>query len=190
MFRHALSFDYCAQLLHNATPHCLKGLVARENLRAETAPEGTYIATVPIHLMHRLETIFPLGAMRAFATELYLKCLIVINKLPIPRTHELVELFNALPSEDRQRLNDLFDEQAAADEAFQIMQAELDKKISLAFSLREMNKTFETWRYAYESPFETSLVGHPWAAAGLRILELRPEFSAIAEGFGQPPSFP
>lgn len=188
MFRHALCFDYCGQMLDNATPRLLRDLASREKLKIESRPDQTLVVTLPINLMHKVETVFPLGALRAFTTELYLKCLIVLNKTLVPRTHELVSLFAKLPLRQQKRMNELYDARAASDGAFQEMQASLpNQKLTLAFALKEMNKTFETWRYAYESPFETSLLGNPWEAAGRLILELRPDFSSIAGEIGIPP---
>jgi hypothetical protein len=47
--------------------------------------------------------------LSAFASELYLKCLLCLETGKIPQTHNLKTLFDALSPETRQRLQELWD---------------------------------------------------------------------------------
>jgi hypothetical protein len=108
-----------------------------------------------------------------------------------PQKHELLYLFGQLEPAQQSRMEELYNLQAQSDRAFTDLQAsEPGTPFTLVYALTEMNKTFETWRYAYELPYETSLLGHPWKAAGRLILEIKPQWVAIAARLDIPPTFP
>jgi hypothetical protein len=56
-------------------------------------------------------------------------------------------------------------------------------------ALAAMNRTFQTWRYAYELDWKKSVFGHPWIAAGRLVLEIKPDWVPIAASLGTPATF-
>jgi hypothetical protein len=65
----------------------------------------------------------PAMVLSAFASELYLKCLLCIEKGSAPEEHNLKKLFNGLQLETRRRLEDLWDEDIRRPERMKVIDA-------------------------------------------------------------------
>lgn len=208
IFRQALNFDYSGQLLSNATGSLLmarvaSGEFANSPISAPTEAqtpgglliplpkrEPTNCVTVPPQALFGLPTLIPTLVLQAFATELYLKCILVLNTGDAPHVHQLVQLYQQLTPTQKTRVEELYNAECQSDLAFQGMQGtEPTTTFTLVYALQEMNRAFEAWRYAYESVPEKSFLGHPWIAAARLILELRPDWLPIVAALGVPPSF-
>ena len=210
IFRQALCFDYSGQLLSNATApslaaHAASGelaAVARTRPTETQTPGGIFLppiadktstscVTVQPGMLFRLPTVIPMIVIQSFATELYLKCILVLNGAKGPRGHELVRLYEQITADQQSRMEEYFTMQCEGDAAFLDMKrAEHTERFTLTDALRDMNRAFEVWRYAYESPGpQSGAWGHPWIAAGRLILELRPDWQLIAANFPTPPTF-
>jgi HEPN domain-containing protein len=51
--------------------------------------------------------VAPTLVLSAFASELYLKCLLCLNAFAVPTTHNLKNLFGRLPRKDRRRIEEM-----------------------------------------------------------------------------------
>mgnify|MGYP001578310399 FL=1 len=86
------------------------------------------------------QRIFPVRAVvvtSAFAIELYLKCLLLLTAGAIPKSHKLVDLYDALPNEVKH----------LAREKYHVI---APKEGELRDALLEHNETFVEWRYIFE----------------------------------------
>jgi hypothetical protein len=191
IFRQALNFDYCASILTNATAIALKDRAKSLGNWPSLMPDGeTYCVTVPMGEVFSVPPLIPTLVLQSFATELYLKCLLVVSTGTAPHGHKLEVLYGQLSVPLQTRMSAIYDEEAANDDAFQqLKEAEPTKDFGLLFALQEMNNSFEKWRYAYEVIPPKSFLGRPWVAAAKLILGLRPEWVPLLAPLGTPPTF-
>ena len=207
IFRLAVCFDFSGAMLCNYTGVYINKLAKSGQFSFTETTEREPIQTsggillpvdqsttmnvlVPKESVAQTPTAAPMFVVQAFATELYLKCLLVLDGA-VPWGHELYTLFGELKPDRKIRIEHFYKEHNDADVAFfDAQQAQPDVIFSLEFSLREMNKAFEKWRYAYESPGpQNSFLGQPWLAVRSAILEIKPEWDAIGVALGSPPTF-
>jgi HEPN domain-containing protein len=95
----------------------------------------------------------PICVLSAFASELYLKCLVCDETGKMARGHHLHDLFRKLSSPTQRLLERLWDQQNATREAIlRKIDAQNEKPIprDLRSCLKAGNKSFEQIRYAYE----------------------------------------
>jgi hypothetical protein len=208
IFRLAASFEYSGRILASAVKVTLEYLARSCQLPFEmppgtpesqtpggilipaTDPPPVVTVSIPKDKLSQVPTVAPWIVIQAFATELFIKCLHAVDGREV-RGHSLVALFGNLSDERKNRINAIYDEIAKSDEAFAEMQrAEPTDKLTLAFSLQEMDRAFEIWRYAYESPGPVNcFLGEPWKAVKRTILELKPEWQIVVDNLGSPPTF-
>jgi hypothetical protein len=121
------------------------------------------------------------GAIAAFALELYLKCLLVIehNAAP-PEEHNPKELFRLLRRQTKQSLRRQHNEWAPKQQAFQNLKKHIpDWEFDLDSLLEQAQDAFTQLRYSYEGLREGmgfSLNGFTWFVRN-RILKLHPEWA-------------
>lgn len=119
--------------------------------------------------------VIPAIVCSAFAAELFMKCLVLVERGAAPRGHQLRTLFSRLAPASRAAVSKRFDELIVANPTAQAMKAQFpDVPLAIDDVLDTVDRVFEQWRYAYE--------GHAGSAYGLselaqavreRILELR-----------------
>jgi hypothetical protein len=139
--------------------------------------------TIPQSMIDRNPMLIPMVVNQAFATELFLKCLLIRDGVPSPRGHELIVLFRQLRPDRQARAEEFYQAECERDGAFQsIQQSEPGKTFDLVWSLTDLNRAFERWRYAYEKLPDNSVLGKPWEAFGRLALELEPSWvSEVAD---------
>jgi hypothetical protein len=206
MFRQAACFEYAGHLLLRETANWFQSFAERAMAALRTGPPALLASgevfvpptelpqatvTLPAAMISRIPTLAPTIVIQSFATELYLKSLIV-NDGGDPWGHEVLDLFQQLAPARRARMEQFYDEECKADGAFIDMQrSEPNVTFSLTWSLTEMNHAFKTWRYAHESPGpQNSFLGRPWIAARRLALELQPSWAAEVMDLGTPATFP
>jgi hypothetical protein len=119
----------------------------------------------------------------AFALELYFKCLLAIDGIPIPPEHDLKKLFNKLSPEHKERIKHL--SEPYMDDVRVWLKEEHQKlgkpvpTVDFNFVLRASKNAFEVARYLYETGLPG---GKGWIADSIiegargRILELHPDW--------------
>ena len=126
-----------------------------------------------------IRLMLPHVVLTSFSSELYLKCMILIETGNVPSGHDLAKLFDQLKDGTKQIIENEWNAETAKQSAVEVDRRARNLKDTLA---KEAN-AFVTWRYAYE-PGELcgfSLWNLP-AILHKHILAIRPEL--------QPPSPP
>jgi hypothetical protein len=77
--------------------------------------------------------ILPYITNMSFSLELYLKCLLEIENINKPRTHEIAILYNKLSNNIKSKVSDNVPQYRKFED-----------------SLKEISNAFEEWRYSYE----------------------------------------
>jgi hypothetical protein len=147
-------------------------------------------------------TNMPSIVLSALSLELYLKCLVAIERGgDYPYDHEIVNLFNLVSTPRQKRIKDLFDEEFNRNPIMVYMREQvankngstLDKKdLTLKGLLEGANNAFIEWRYAFEGVTRMSGVStQPVRDAVARtILEIKPEWEKMEIGFQSSPTSP
>jgi hypothetical protein len=207
ILRQAACFEFTSDLLSNATatwnnrlfatafellkagptPHTPDGKVFK---LPDTLPEFASIE-MSKEMLFRNPTLAPSIVVQAFATELYLKCMLARGGGSIPQLHELLALFQKLSPAQQTRIEKLYEEDCGTDALMQrLSQTDFaGKKFTMTQALTEMNTAFIQWRYAYEQPGPgNDVVGRPWVAIRTHILELEPEWVTEVADLGIRPT--
>ena len=122
---------------------------------------------------------YAFGVNAALATELYLKCLLLIECEQFPRKHDLKFLFGQLPRETQKRLRKRHDQTNRGDKNLALLRKHGAVKDTDLDALLESGKdVFEQFRYPYEPRAKDVLFGLSGLATCVRdyILALRPEW--------------
>jgi hypothetical protein len=99
----------------------------------------------------------PAMVLSAFASELYLKCLLCIETDKVPEDHNLLRLFEGLKVSTRHELDDLWDtdirrpEKQAAIEKLRALPDGDDIRLDLRYALERGADGFIELRYFYET---------------------------------------
>ena len=117
------------------------------------------------------QAVFPLRSTvvtAAFSVELYLKCLLLLTAGSIPRSHKLVDLHDALPSDTKGLVKAKYVE-VAPDSG------------ELRDILLEHNATFVEWRYLFEKQSGSFTLNYqPLRNVGIAfyeaVISLRPDW--------------
>ena len=115
--------------------------------------------------------VFPLRSTvvtAAFSVELYLKCLLRLTAGTIPKSHKLVDLHDALPTDTKDLVKAQYGQVAPKSGGFRDV-------------LLEHNATFVEWRYLFEKQSETFALDYqPLRNAAVALYEaiitLRPDW--------------
>jgi hypothetical protein len=120
---------------------------------------------------------FAFGVNAALATELYLKCLLLIECGQIPKIHNLKSLFGQLPRKTRQVIRKQHDKAVHEDRAL-VPFAKQGIKFDLDTLLQRGQDVFELFRYPYEPRAKDTFFGLSGLANCVRqhILSLHPEW--------------
>ena len=117
------------------------------------------------------QAVFPLRTTvvsSAFSVELYLKCLLLLTIGTVPKSHKLLDLYDALPTDTK-------------DVAQAKYYAVAPRSSQLRDVLAEHNGTFVEWRYLFEKqdkPFSLDWLSLRDAATALHeaTLSLQPDW--------------
>lgn len=123
---------------------------------------------------------FAFGVNAALATELYLKCLLLIECGQFPRVHDLKRLFSQLRRGTQQRLRKMHDQANREDPNLVTLQRHgVIGKSDLHTLLEKGKDVFEQFRYPYEPRSKDVLFGLSGLALCARqyILSLHPEWA-------------
>lgn len=173
MFKHAAVFEFVALFLSD---YSIKKLNA--------APPGVGVAIPDAARI----------VNSALSLELYLKCLLSIEKGDYDFEHELVKLFNAISPARQLRIKELFVEEFnRIPHLVYLRQVATDKKeYEFDRILERANHAFVEWRYAFEG-LESGVQynGQPVRNAVRRvILEIKPDWIKILESLDTRPTYP
>ena len=120
----------------------------------------------------------------AFCCELFLKCLLAVRSNEHPREHKLNILFNALPSQDQDSVEQHYKRLSAGDTKHgNAGEKSPSKSNELRDFLADGADVFELIRYWYESPFPDRRgdFHYPILAIRATILEIRPDWKLQSE---------
>lgn len=137
-------------------PKNRKMIKSHDPRRIFNVAESFRIATLDLaerFSKHDLKCIIPYSVNLAFALELFLKCLITIEKGETPEGHKTEVLFSELSERSKKRTIDYFEN--PSDEARRIrdaMENFRNTKIRFEEALARGNDTFRNNRYLYEHP--------------------------------------
>jgi HEPN domain-containing protein len=120
---------------------------------------------------------FAFGVNAALATELYLKCLLLIEGGQFPKSHNLKLLFGQLKRDTRQILKKKHDEIVRQDQRLEVF-VKGGINLDLDYLLEKGQDVFEQFRYPYEPNTKDVFFGLTGLVACVRgyILSLRPEW--------------
>jgi hypothetical protein len=125
----------------------------------------------------------PTMVLSAFASELYLKCLLILETGETPEdSHLLHVLYRRLSNKRRRRIEEMWD--ADARPKLENLARMLGVPTDLPNALFRCSKAFEQLRYAYESKFNnvTYYIGDfPWVLMRA-IVEIKPEWTPQEPG--------
>lgn len=119
----------------------------------------------------------PLVGCRAFATECYLKCLLTMDQIKFPYTHNLRDLFYLLPVGRRQKLG----KEWASWVKGRLPKTSQDAPVgwksprTLGIALQQSARAFEQFRYQSTDVGGWSLMIFPWMVRDT-IIEERPHW--------------
>ncbi len=137
--------------------------------RIRAIPEETHADSFP----NELGQLVACATNLAFAIELYLKALLTLSDLPVPQTHDLRALYDAIPQPVRAVVEDVYDTKAPEQvrqlhghASFTLAKGPLEKPVwddhtrvraALPDLLARSKDLFQSWRYVFEfSPHEDS----------------------------------
>jgi hypothetical protein len=125
----------------------------------------------------KLYLTFAFGVNAALATELYLKCLLLVECGQFPKVHNLKLLFGQLRTSTRQVLKKKHDDLVRADQRLERF-VKQGMKLDLDSLLEKGQDIFEQFRYPYEVNLKEVFFGLTGLLASVRdyILSIRPEW--------------
>jgi len=174
IFRQAVYFEYATNLLQRENSDAVRNAIETK------APNFLMPAFVPS------------AALIPFSLELYLKCLLEIDKCTFkkPKGHELVYLFGCTRPDRQVRVRQLYQNEVDNDPASAILIAETNEPDAFSFDrvLQGADTAFVHWRYHHEktagSPSHGGFgSGRIRDAVRDTILEIHPDWRAVREAF-------
>jgi hypothetical protein len=133
----------------------------------------------------------PSLVLSAFASELYMKCLLCLEGRDIPPSHNLKKLFGRLPGRLQRRLDAMWiDYVPTRAEMFEYARKHFNYTAAtdLRSALADGGTGFEDMRYVYEGPTNTKffLADLPKLLRAL-ILEQKPDWQGLGPTYGPLP---
>ncbi|MFP5468765.1 MAG: HEPN domain-containing protein [Alphaproteobacteria bacterium] len=116
----------------------------------------------------------------SFSSELYLKCIIIIESGDSPHGHDLEKLFNQLKNETKNIIEtrwnaERFQQWAILDEVDRLAGGPVNAR-TLRVALAREGKSFESWRYAHEpGKLPNFSLGSLPTILNAHILDIKPE---------------
>jgi HEPN domain-containing protein len=102
------------------------------------------------------DMLFPFATNSAHAAELFMKCLMHLDGVSVPKTHSLKELFRNLQKTHREWIRIHFEEEVKKKPYISKVEAfEPEFKFELDKVLEATDNSFEEWRYIFEERDET-----------------------------------
>ncbi len=125
-------------------------------------------------------TMMPAMVMSAFASELFLKCLLLLEGQTPPDLHHLGSLYKRLHNKRKARIAQLWDAEVAA-HANQFAENERRLGVSIPRDLKtalfDCGDAFEGLRYIYEDPLRVKFyIIHFAPILHRAVLEVRPDW--------------
>jgi hypothetical protein len=137
--------------------------------------------------------VAPALVVSAFASELYIKCLLCLHGLPVPPTHNLKNLFSRLPGKIQKTLEKKWDAYVPTRaEMFEHARTHLNYTgaTNLRSAIADGATAFDEIRYAYEgTPSSKFFLADLPSLLRSLILELKPEWHNLGPGVGPVPTF-
>src|SRR5579859_7823968 len=97
------------------------------------------------------ELNYPLATNAAFAAELFMKCLLYLDAVIVPKTHSLKNVFCKLNKTHREQITNLFKEEVKKKPHISKLEAfEPNFKFEIDNVLEATANAFEEWRYIFE----------------------------------------
>jgi hypothetical protein len=96
----------------------------------------------------------PMAILSAFATEIYLKCLLLLETGSFQSGHDLRTLFDALDNQTKTEVRTRFDAHASSDGLFEKLRRDRGWSMDFDWCLDSSRKAFNKFRYLYETPLE------------------------------------
>jgi hypothetical protein len=119
----------------------------------------------------------PSMVLSAFAIELFLKCLLLLEGKEVDRIHTLNVLFRRLSHKQKRRIEEAWDKEARPKVDMLSKRFDLGHPSDLPNALVRCGRAFEHMRYAYEDPDrQVFYLGDLTPILWHIILELRPEW--------------
>jgi hypothetical protein len=135
------------------------------HVRQRSNPKAAFMAT-------------PSMALSAFAIELFLKCLLLLEGKEIDRIHTLNVLFRRLSHKQKRRIEEVWDKEARPKVDTLRRQFGYSHPSDLPNALVTCARAFEHMRYGYEDPDrQVFYLGELSTILWRTILELRPEWA-------------
>jgi hypothetical protein len=154
-----------------------------------------YAAKIRGHKSRKAERFYhtpgsiPLIVCMNFSVELYLKCLIRLERNKVPRrVHELETLFALVSPARQDRIKCHYDAWMAPSlewyKAWAKKNGYPESSVDFHVILKTTSTGFKTWRYAYEREMPKGANGSYYLAYGVRqtIIELRPKWARVLTG--------
>jgi hypothetical protein len=133
------------------------------------------------HAKYAAFTANPIVVISAFASEIFLKCLLNLEGAKIPQTHNLETLFQALSADTRARVTELWDAEVESKKAqWAAAQGDNPAPLDLPTALKDGGHTFDAVRYAHEGDVKCRFVmGDLPRVLRAVILEKKPEWDKV-----------
>lgn len=124
------------------------------------------------------EFVAPFVVCRSFATEAYLKCLLLLRGKQYPNDHDLMRLFKILPHDDRVEIEASWNQSSRPTvlRAAQTAPAHLNMPTTLTQALKRSRNAFKEWRYK-TGDITYWYLGFFAIDVRAKIVELRPDWS-------------
>jgi HEPN domain-containing protein len=119
----------------------------------------------------------PSMVLSAFAIELFLKCLLLLEGKEIDRIHTLNVLYRRLSHNRKRRIEEVWEKEARPKVDMLNQQFGLGWPSDLPNALVTCARAFERMRYGYEYPDQPFYLGELPPILWRTILELRPEWA-------------
>jgi hypothetical protein len=163
---------------HKLYIHGVRFLYADEFLRAKSVDDKTASQF----------NMFPGMVISAFAAELFLKCLLILEGHTPNNTHNLGSLFKPLHNKTKARIEELWDTSVLARSAqFEMSEkfTNLEMARDLRGALKECGNAFEELRYLYEDPMNVRFyIGDLAGILEGVILELKADWRNPTRPYG------
>jgi hypothetical protein len=142
-----------------------KFAAAEQHLRHTSNPNAGYMAS-------------PSMVMSAFTSELFLKCLLLLEGKDIARIHSLNVLYQKLSPNQKRRIEEAWNREARPKVEQLNQKFGFDRPSDLPNALVTCGRTFEHMRYAYEDPDRQAFyLGQLPAILWRAIVAIRPEWA-------------
>jgi HEPN domain-containing protein len=141
----------------------------------------------PDHAQYAAFMANPIVVLSAFASELFLKCLLNLEGKEFERTHNLEDLFGSLSDSTRARITELWDAEVKRKKAdWAAAQGDNPAPLDLPTALKDGGDAFDAVRYAHEGDVNCRFVmGDLPRLLRTVIVEKKPEWDKVQRNVHQ-----